>query len=787
MSTLSFSTSSPTAASEPVEYRAATRRWVDFLLLGFMLVNLALSLDAAEWSPGLDRLIIITSIAVAAGTLVAISDFGAFFAFGYAIITGAAAILYGLSDLATGVVLGQEAAYQIIERTIAWIYDAFSGHPGADSLVFVLMLAILLWILSFNATWVYFRDHSKWQAILPTGLAMLVNLYYAPRDLKAYFILYLIVAMLLLVRATLVEREEKWHEAGIHFPFDIGFDVMRDAVIFILLVVVISWVLPTAMSDDNKDLVNPLENPWKQVKEEWHQLFNTLNYGEDGATAPSVVFTPSHPLGGARSLTDAPVMDVQTSINRYYQATVLDTYISQGWELRNTVGVNLASAYDFPAPSYSARRAITQTVTMRQMTNVLMGAPMPVAVTIPADARVIPQGLTPEEALTAESIGASERALIISHAIIQPGQSYTVTSSVSFATESQLRSDSTVYAPDIVARYLQLPDTVPQRVFDLAEEIAAGYDNPYDIAKAVEAYVRGYEYNDQIPGPAPDQDAADYFLFEEKQGYCDYYATSMAVMLRHLGIPARLAQGYATGEFDPLSGNYRLLEKDAHTWVEAFFPTYGWIQFEPTASEPVIERQTDAVTPPEPGGQASATGYDKQDEEEDRNIPIPEETLPQTGFVGVSQGLWQRISANLGRIILLLALAGLVGVGLLLRRFLRTPGPGGRVRRRKSSSPDFMERLWARLLWWGGHLDVPEHASLTPLEQAEAFARTLPQTSDEVAALARLYARDQYSPRALHPDDLTEAQSAWSRLRGQFIRAWLDRRFRFRHRIRFWK
>jgi len=408
-----------------------------------------------------------------------------------------------------------------------------------------------------------------------------------------------------------------------------------------------------------------------------------------------------------------------------------------------------------------------------------------VAVSVPADARVIPQGLTPEEAVVAETIGAAERALIISHEIIQPGESYTVTSSVSFATESQLRSDNTVYSPDIKERYLQLPDTVPQRVFDLADEVAADYDNPYDIARAVEAFVRTYTYNDQIPGPAPDQDAADYFLFDEKQGYCDYYATSMAVMLRHLGIPARLAQGYATGEFDPITGGYRLLEKDAHAWVEVFFPTYGWIQFEPTASEPLIERQSQAVVPPEPGGRTSASDLNKQ-EEEDRNIPVPEEELPKTGLVGASQGAWQRVAANLGVILVALALAGLAIVSILLWRLLRTPARDADIRFRRAPSQDFVERLWGRVLWWGGRLGVPEQASLTPMEQAAAFAHTLPHVSQDVMALAQLYARDQYSLHPLQSDDLHDAQFVWLKLRSQFMRAWLDRRFHFRHRIRFW-
>ena len=774
MSSVSYTPPAP-AVSDPVTYRVTSRRWIDFLIIGFMLVNLALSLEAAEWSSGLDSLIIITALAAIAGTLVAISDFGSLFAFFYAIVTGAAAILYGLSDLATGVTSGQESAYQIIQRTITWVSNVFGGQPGADTLVFVLLLSILLWIISFNATWMYFRERRKWQAVLPMGLAMLVNLYYAPRDLKVYFVLYLIAAMLLLLRATLVEREEQWYQERILFPLDIGFDVMRDGVIFILLVVMVSWVLPTAMSGGEKDMVNPLEAPWKQVKQEWNRLFSTLNYGEGGPAPPSVVFTPSHPLGGARSVSNEPVMDVVTTVNHYYQATVLDTYTSQSWELRDTVAVDLKKQNLRP-PEYEARRQIVQTVTMRQITNVLMGAPMPVSVSVPATARVIPEGLTPEEALAAEQIGPSELGLILSDEIIQPGQSYTITSSISFAAAAQLRSDITDYSDAIVERYLQLPDTVPQRVFDLADEIAADYDNPYDIARAVETYMRGYEYNDQIPGPAPGQDAADYFLFEEKQGYCDYYATSMAVMLRHLGIPARLAQGYATGEYDPLTGGYRLLEKDAHTWVEVYFPTYGWIQFEPTASEPVIQRQEEAVVPPEEGGRSSAFQPQQPEEDQDRNILQPDENLPERGSAAAtSQAVWQRITDNLGVVLVLLALFGLIIVVWLMRRLLRVPTASRRVRVKKAPQ-DFVESVWSKLLWWGHRLGIPERPSLTPMEQAAAFARAMPEVSDDVNLMARMYARDKYSPHPLQPDDLEEVQFTWLKLRSQFMRAWLDRR-----------
>ncbi len=777
---------SPPASTEAT-FELPTRRWLDILLLGFILVNLAMALEAAHWSPGLDRLLPITLMAVLAASFVAFSSFGPGFTFFYSLITGAAAILYGLSSLATGVAAPQEKTYQIIQRTFAWLQQVIAGKPGTDTVVFVLLLAILLWILSFNAVWVYVREKRKWQAVIPTGLAMLVNLYYAPVNLKAYFILYLAVSMLLLVRATLAELEAHWYQERVLFPFDIGFDVTRDAILFIVIVILFSWILPTALWGEDQNLANPLENPWEQVKDEWNRLFNSLDYGETRAPAAEVVvFTPSHPLEGPRELTDAVVMDVETSLNRYFQATVLDTYTSSAWELRDTANIDLTNAR-VETPSFSARRLITQTMIMQQYTNILMAAPMPVGISIPATARLIPQGLMPKEVPLATEVGVAELAMILSEDVLKPGDVYTITSSVSFATESQLRHDSTLYPPEIQARYLQLPDTVPQRVFDLAEKLAQDQDNPYDIAKAIETYVRTYTYDEQIPGPAPGQDAADYFLFEEKRGYCDYYATGMAVMLRHLGIPTRLVQGYATGEYDPLTGRYRLREKDAHVWVEVYFPTYGWIQFEPTASEPVIERLQEAIQPPEAGGRASRLEQNPE-EENLRNIPQPEETSPKAN-VRIEQSLAERWIPRLGWAFLILAGLGIVwGVWYGIRSWRR---PARNMRRKAqptASAPDVLDDIWGRLLWWARRLGVPHRASFTPWEQARVFARALPPTAEDVQTLARLYSHDKYAAKPLSSQEANLARQVWKRLRRQLWQAWWHQHthFRLRDYIAFW-
>ena len=165
----------------------------------------------------------------------------------------------------------------------------------------------------------------------------------------------------------------------------------------------------------------------------------------------------------------------------------------------------------------------------------------------------------------------------------QAAETYTVTSFVSVVDKAVLRRAPSV-SPDYVRqKYLQLPSTLPQRVRDLAHKVAGNQSNPYDIAETIESYLRvTYHYAPQVKAPPPGRDPVDYFLFDLKEDFCEYFASAMTVMLRELGVPARVVEGYTTGALDPNTGKYVVKELDAHAWVEAYFPNYGWIEFEPT-------------------------------------------------------------------------------------------------------------------------------------------------------------------------------------------------------------
>ncbi|HEU4772214.1 MAG TPA: transglutaminase domain-containing protein, partial [Candidatus Udaeobacter sp.] len=169
--------------------------------------------------------------------------------------------------------------------------------------------------------------------------------------------------------------------------------------------------------------------------------------------------------------------------------------------------------------------------------------------------------------------------------------SYTAESFVPVVSIKKLRNASTDYPDEIGDRYRFLPNSVPDRVHQLARQIVQGSDNPYDKAKAIETYLRTYyPYDLKVPTPPEGHDVADYFLFELRRGYCDYYATAMVVLARENGLPARFVSGYASGSYDAPNARYVVRELNAHSWAEVYFPEIGWIEFEPTGSQPEIVR-----------------------------------------------------------------------------------------------------------------------------------------------------------------------------------------------------
>lgn len=670
-------------------------------------------------------------------------------------------------------------------RFNSWYEQALQGGTSYDNLMFIFQMGVIIWATGYLTIWFLFRSGRVWPAIVPGGLVLLINLYYAPSDISFWFILYLLVSLLLVIRFNLFNQEKQWRSEGIFFRPDIGIDFLRDGFIFSALVIAFAWFTPPLVDTKTLGLFDEFEGSWREVQGEWNRLFADLNY-RDRISFDS--FGSSLKLGGPRQLTDEPVMDVEVDgVGRYWRAVAYDYYTGDSWLTLDEDRISFGDGTSPSLPIFEAREPVTQTYTFyRDNTTVLYAMSNPIS--IDRSTRVTFNALSNEQAAELSALGwssngelwAEEITYIRSNASIDEGESYQVVSLASRATVSQLESAGDDYPEWVSQRYLQLPDSITDRTRQLAREITEPYDNNFAKARAIERFLRTeLKYNEGIAAPPAGIDKVDHILFTAKEAYCDYYASSMIVMLRSLGIPARFAAGFARGTFDSERNAFHVLNKDAHSWVEVYFPRYGWIEFEPTAAQPNIIRPTG------PGDDAAFSSLplpaqDLPNAEEnspgasDQNIPIDDETFAGSGSFAINLPLFgteirvSRSAVNgLATVVGAIIVVGLAAGGMWWRR-------------QNQLRPDeTISTLYARMVKFAGWMGVTTHPWQTPYEHAAVLQHNLPMYRHEIESITDEYVYHTFGSskdgRIVSQQDyatqLNGTGAAWHRLRPVMIRA----------------
>ncbi len=738
--------------------------WIEGVLLLIMLFSLALSLRAGKWTDGLEVLGPIILGAFLLGVAMSFSRWNGVVTFLYSLIVGTVWVLVWVSQ-APQIPNGLDASGQITtigQSLWTWILALFGDEPVRNNLVFILELAFLMWWLGYLSTWSVFREGRVWRAIIPIGLVLLVNLYFGSPDLGVYFAVYVLCALLLAVRSFLSEREIQWRIDRVRYPTDLQFDFLRDGLILAVVVLAIALLLPNGGGNGVlASTLDPLRAPWQDVQREWGRLFSSLNYRGPGAGDP--VYSDTLTLGGARNLGDTVIMDVRSTAGRYWRAVTFDTFTGRRWMNTSTSVQSVNAANHVNTPEFEARQEVTQTITVMAPTgNVLFAASQPLRVSLNADADLNVVEQPPGDALPIAEISMLHRK----GADLRPGNTYLAVSSMANASIEELQAAGVDYPDWVRQTYLELPSDLSPQVAELAKQATAGALTPFDQAVALEQFLRTFPYNDQIPAPPAGVNAVNYFLFDVKQGYCDYYASSFAMMARTLGIPARVSAGYAQGEYTTEIDAYRVREYNGHSWPEVFFPGYGWVEFEPTASETEIVRQHQdqdtALAGPTPGP-TSDPFLDKAepfDPEAFGQGDIPE-SASADGLLGTLSGWW----IGLGAMLFVVALVAF----FLLRS---TP----QRQRRVLLDPQFTVKMYGRLVQWAQRFRLPLLSSQTPNEQAALLIRAVPEGRPAIESIAELYMQDLYSPTG--PDDRTsqDAVSAWGELQPLLRRAWLRSR-----------
>ncbi len=706
-------------------------------LLLFMTV--AVSLDAANYVDDMTILVPVTLGAFALGLLMSFSRFDGFFAFSHSLFAGLAWILYLMTALVgqrniaaitpKGVTELQAKSYFVLLEWMEWVAAALNGSASEDNFVYIFEMSFLIWWLTFLGVWSIFRYGYTWRAVVPAGIVLVLNTQFASQPVLGFMVLFSLLVLVLLIRTNLSEQQLRWRERQTYFSPDISFDFMRNALIYSVIVLAIAWIFPgLGQVPQVQRVLQPLDMVWDDVVQEVYELYPGLNPSQRGGVA---TFGQSLQLGGARNPGEGPVFQVDSLNGRYWRAATFDTYTGRGWLNTSQESATYEVTETIPSEAWMMRQPLTYTLTlMSDSGGVIVGPPDIRQASIPLRTLIQP---TSDEG----TAGPIELSLASSNRATDVGDSYTIVSNYTDVTVLALDSAGTDYPAVIQERYLQLPADFSTRVAEDATWLTAGHDTVYQKAKAIETYLRTIPYNDQIEAPAADEDPVEYFLYDIQEGYCDYYATAMTVMLRSQGIPARAVSGYAEGAKDLESNITTVTERDAHTWVEVFFPDYGWIEFEPTAQESNLERPTgeepddSGMIPGMPeerplGSPGNSPSYEDEFNGMGDNMPEGDPAFPDGSQSARRLPTW--IWALLTPVVLLL--------GLLLIRSTKILGPSG-------FTPDLPPILYERMHGWANRLGFSLTHAHTPYEQAGHLAQALPEGKLYIDEITEAYV--QYS------------------------------------------
>jgi transglutaminase-like putative cysteine protease len=269
-------------------------------------------------------------------------------------------------------------------------------------------------------------------------------------------------------------------------------------------------------------------------------------------------------------LGDSIMMYVRSPVWSYWRSHAFDTYAGRSWTQSDTslrTIQRIGPLFRIEGGGWLRKDYFVQTfyIVQKLPNLIFMG------------------GRPKELYLAADEVGIDTSGGVRIGEALQPGLVYSVLSLRQDIPPDKLRELGNNYPPEITAKYLQLPDIITSETRALAQQIAQDMPTPYDKVVAVREHLKAnYPYDFNPPPQTPNSDAVHDFLFTAKRGVCEHYVSAMVVMLRTLGIPARLVSGFGAGTYNAVTNYYEVRANDAHAWVEVYFPEAGWIPFDPT-------------------------------------------------------------------------------------------------------------------------------------------------------------------------------------------------------------
>ena len=438
-------------------------------------------------------------------------------------------------------------------------------------------------------------------------------------------------------------------------------------------------------------------------------------------------FVPSFNLNARGRLTDKLIMRVKTPRAVYHRGLVFDRFNGTGWEISDLGGKHVAaganSYFNLANTGYSSYYTAfvdfsTEYISYyleSDMPNIIYAPYRPDGVFFPFSMLVLDKNLS-----------------IRVPALLLKGTVYTAVSSIPALDVKTLYRVKIDGCPAEQEAFCSTAFITP-RTIELAHKITGGSSFELQKIMKIQNYLMGdYKYDLDAPRAPRGRNAVDFFLFESKSGFCEHFASAMAVLARAEGIPSRVVTGFAPGEYNPFSGFFNVHGADAHAWVEIYFPIVGWVTFDPTpggSDGPVIMKETTPLT----------FFFDKYLSNLKKSFLGMIGKLPS----GV-RSLLLALAAALG-----LAFAAVIAYAAI--RALRTGRERGRTAARLTGHNRAAAALMRRLLRIS---KLPESAT------AEDLGHAMPESAaPQFARFSEIYNRAAFSGDTITEDELREARS----------------------------
>ena len=615
-----------------------------------------------------------------------------------------------------------------------WIGNFFRMQGGFNPEISHAFWGSLFWIAVTSSGWMLRKRRQAFIAVLPASLLLISVLGYTRQESDG-LVLFLGILLFLMVLQEHLKREERWNEERIDYSEELRFDLASISIPIITVIIIITFIIPNISFRDLRDFYDGFVKPESAEQREFSETFGLERIPLERIKDEARGGMPrSHLIGNIPELSSIVIMEIDTGevfippqanisppLPKYYWfGRSYDIYTGSGWTTSSifTEPISRNELIDTPEDNY--RQQVSQTVTKTDSASrTLYTTGLPAFVNQPL--------MVAWREATNEYFSANLDAI-----------NYQAESWHLELDETELRIANTTPPVEIQDNYLQIPESVPGRVLNLAESVTSSANTPYEKAQALEAYLRQFTYSLELPEPPADRDIVDYFLFDLQKGYCDYYASAMVILARAAGLPARLAIGYATGSYDYAQSRFVVTEANAHAWPEIFIEPFGWVPFEPTAGLTTFDWTSEAGSP----------------------LPLPEMTTSEDSGAEESP-VWLNI-LGLG----LLAISALA-VGALWYWLLH--------RKQHSHSPAFhITKLYQKMRAYFGSWMLPQARAMTPIEYQNHLASLLRKQSEssrfkkfaypitrDIQILTDTYQQGVYTPRPLSPNQVKKARQSW--------------------------